>query len=116
MVYPTCGFSKHCYPKELPPKQLMSFPDYDAALHRALELCGVQPDYWDIFGHQRFATQQTKIAILNALGIDCTSQQTLEQSIDAKLLSVASRVLPPCAVVGSSGTIELHVPMENHCD
>jgi 4-alpha-glucanotransferase len=94
----------------------MAFHDYDAALHRALELCGVHPDYWDIFGHQRYAPQQTKIAILSALGIDCTSQQTLEQSIDARLLSVVSRVLPPCAVVGAAGTVELHVPIENQCD
>ena len=91
----------------------MSFPDYDAALHHALHLCGVQSDYWDIFGHQRYATQPTKIAILSALGIDCTNQQTLEQSIDARLLSVVSRVLPPCVVAGASGTIELHVPVGN---
>jgi hypothetical protein len=93
----------------------MSFHDYDAALHRALELCGIQADYWDIFGHQRYATRETKIAILTALGIDCTSQQTLEQSIDAKLLAVVGRVLPPCAVVGVSGTVDLHVPIENQC-
>ena len=93
----------------------MSFHDYDAALHRALELYGVQPDYWDIFGHQRYATQQPKIAILSALGIDCANQQTLEQSIDARMLSVVGRVLPPCAVVGASGTVDLHVPIENQC-
>ncbi len=94
----------------------MSFHDYDAALHRALELCGVQPDYWDIFGHQRYATQETKTAILGALGIDCTTQQTLEQSIENRLLSKVTLVLPPCAVVGASGTVDLHVPIENRCD
>ncbi len=41
----------------------MFFPDYDAALHYALQLCGVQSEYWDIFGHQRFASHQTKAAI-----------------------------------------------------
>ena len=94
----------------------MAFPNYDAALHRALELCGVQAEYWDIFGKQRFATPQTKTAVLSALGIDCSNQQTLEQSIDARLATVTSRVLPPCAVVGASGAIELHVPIENQCD
>ena len=93
----------------------MSFPDYDAALHRALEICGVQPDYWDIFGHQRYATHQTKIAILSALGIDCANQWSLEHSIDERLLSVVSHVLPPCAVVGAFGTVDLHVPLENQC-
>ncbi len=94
----------------------MSFPNYDAALHRALELCGVQAEYWDIFGKQRFAPHQTKTAILGALGIDCSNQQSLERSIDARVVAVASRVLPPCAVVGASGAIELHVPIENQCD
>ena len=93
----------------------MHFPDYDAALHRALELCGVQAGYWDIFGHQRFASHQTKAAILGALGIDCSNQETLERCIDARLLSMAGRVLPPCAVVGASGSIDLHVPVENQC-
>jgi 4-alpha-glucanotransferase len=93
----------------------MSFPDYAAALHHALQLCGVQADYWDIFGHQRYASEQTKIAILSALGINCTSQQTLEHSIDARLLSVVGRALPPCAVVSSYGTVDLHVPIENQC-
>jgi len=102
--------------EKYPIKQFMPYPSYDAALHHALELCGVQPDYWDIFGHQRHATQQTKIAILSALGVDCTDQQTLEQSIDARLLAVVSRVLPPCAVVGTSGSVDLHVPAGNQCD
>src|SRR5579872_3724567 len=93
----------------------MSFPNYDDALHRALELCGVQAEYWDIFGHQRHASHQTKTAILGVLGIDCTNQETLERSIDARVLSVVSRVLPPCAVVDVSGTVDLHVPIENQC-
>ncbi len=94
----------------------MFFNDYDAALNRALELCGVQTDYWDIFGHQRYATQETKAAILGALGMNCNDQQSLEQSIDGRLLSAVSRVLPPCAVVGAAGTVHLHVPIENQCD
>jgi 4-alpha-glucanotransferase len=94
----------------------MSFHDYDAALHRALDLCGVQPDYWDIFGHQRFATHETKVAILGALGMDCSSQQSLEQSIDSRVLAVVSRVLPPCVVTGAAGAIDVHISAENHCD
>ena len=94
----------------------MAFSDYDAALHSALELCGVQSDYWDIFGKQRFASHQTKSAILGALGIDCSNQQTLEHSIDSRMLAVVGRVLPPSAVVGASGTVNLHIPIENQCD
>jgi 4-alpha-glucanotransferase len=93
----------------------MSFPNYDTALHHAMELCGVQSDYWDIFGHQRYASHQTKAAILGALGIDCSNQETLERSMDERLLRITSRVLPPCAVVGPGGTIDLHAPVENQC-
>ena len=93
----------------------MPFPNYDAALYRALELCGVQSEYWDIFGQQRHASHQTKTSILSALGIDCSNQQTLEASIDARLLSLVSHVLPPCAVVGATGTVDLHIPIENQC-
>jgi 4-alpha-glucanotransferase len=90
----------------------MAYPNYDAALHHAMELCGVQSDYWDIFGHQRYATHQTKAAILGALGIDCSSQQSLERCIGERLLAMASRVLPVCAVVGADGLIDVHVPIE----
>jgi 4-alpha-glucanotransferase len=94
----------------------MTFPHYDAALDYALELCGVQREFWDIFGHQRHASYETKAAILSALGIDCSNQESLQRSIDAKLLATVSRVLPWCAVVGTGGIIELHVPIENQCD
>jgi 4-alpha-glucanotransferase len=94
----------------------MPSPEYNAALSTALDICGVQPDFWDIFGHQRFASEETKRAILSALGIDCTNTRTLRDSIDARMLGIAGRVLPPCTVTGQSGSIPLHVPIENECD
>ena len=93
----------------------MAFPDYDAALHRALEICGVQADYWDIFGKQRRATHQTKAAILSALGIDCSNQESLERSIDCQILDIVGRVLPPCSVIGQSGHIDVHIPADHRC-
>jgi 4-alpha-glucanotransferase len=91
-------------------------PEYDAALHSALELFGVQPDFWDIFGRQRFASAETKQAILTALGVDCASAQSLEKAIDSRLLATAGRVLPPCTVTGQAGSVRLHVPIENQCE
>ena len=40
----------------------MSVPDYDAALNHALDTCGVQADFWDIFGRHRRASQGTKLS------------------------------------------------------
>jgi 4-alpha-glucanotransferase len=94
----------------------MPFSDYDSALNRALELCGVQAEYWDIFGKQRFASQETKRAILSALGMNCSNREALDASVDNWLLASVGRILPPCAVVGQSGVILLHVPAENRCD
>lgn len=89
---------------------------YDAALRRALELCGVQTQFWDIFGRERHASAETKTAILGALGIDCTDTRTIENTIDLRLLSVVGRILPPCSVIGTGGSIQLNIPAENHCD
>lgn len=94
----------------------MPSPEYDAALSAALGICEVQSDFWDIFGHQRFASEETKRAILGALGIDCASTESIARSLDARTLGIVGRVLPPCTVTGQSGSIPLHVPIENQCD
>lgn len=102
---------------ELTPKRHLFMPSSvsDAVLHRALELLGVQAEYWDIFGKQRHASPETKASILRALGLDCSNEQTLLDSLDRRLLAVVSRVLPVCSVVGAEGTVQLHVPVENEC-
>ena len=94
------------------------------ALSFAAERNGVQQDFWDIFGHRHFTEPETNRAILTALGLDCTSEDSLRASFDRQEAADNARLLPPVLVVSENeplrlpGNLKLEIVTEQgirHC-
>ena len=79
----------------------------DDALRFAAERNGVQQDFWDIFGHRHFTEPETNRAILTALGLDCTSEDSLRASFDRQEAADNARLLPPVLVVSENEPLRL---------
>ena len=71
----------------------------DDVLRHTAEQCGVQQEFWDIFGRPHRTTPATNQAILTAIGFDCSNEATLEASISARAASRWRDPLPPALVV-----------------
>jgi 4-alpha-glucanotransferase len=90
----------------------------DDALRYAAERNGVQQDFWDIFGHRHFTEPETNRAILTALALDCTSEDSLRSSLAAREAAEQARSLPPVLVVseneplGLPGNLDLEIVTE----
>lgn len=84
----------------------------DDALRNAAERFGVQQDYWDIFGKQHFTEPETNRAILTAIGLDCTSEESLQSSRGRRGAAETSRPLPPVMVIGVNEP--LRIPVSSH--
>lgn len=88
------------------------------ALRDAAERNGVQQDFWDIFGRRHFTDPETNRAILTALGIDCTSEETLRASMARREEAERARPLPPVMVVSENapwqipGDLDLEIVTE----
>src|SRR5574340_546334 len=47
-------------------------------------LCGILPEYWDIFGKRHIATPETKLAMLRAMKLQIESDDDIVREIDEK--------------------------------
>ena len=47
-------------------------------------LCGIIPEYWDIFGKRHIATPETKLAMLRAMKLQIESEDDIVREIDEK--------------------------------
>ncbi len=79
----------------------------DDALRYAAERNGVQQDFWDIFGHRHFTGPETNRAILTALGLDCTSEESLRASLAQREADANARPLPPVLVISENAPLRL---------
>lgn len=75
------------------------------AIRALAEKCGVQQQFWDVFGKEHTTDIETNTAILKSLGYDCGSEDSLKTS--AAQHSHAERALPPVMVVGQGEAISL---------
>ena len=53
----------------------------DALINELSGLCGIVPEYWDIFGNKHIASIETKKAVLKAMRIDADSEEELMKEI-----------------------------------
>jgi len=83
----------------------------DDAIRKAAERCGVQQQFWDIFGKPHVTTPDTNQAILTALGFDVSSEAGLAASLARREAEETRRVLPHVLVV--SGTKPLRLPVDS---
>jgi len=74
-------------------------------LDRLADLYGIEPHYFDIWGHRHDTTPETKAAMLKALGLRTGSAAEISESLHATLQRQWRRPLPPTIVATSGETI-----------
>jgi len=79
----------------------------DDVIRAAAERCGVQQEFWDIFGKPHITEPETNRDILSSLGFDCSSETALTASLAQREAEQESRALPPVLVVSVSAPIEI---------
>src|SRR5271154_47419 len=82
--------------------------NYEDALGRAAAECGVDHQYWDIFGHSHEASLDALKTILGALGWDIVSVESIDAKRAQMFASLHTAVLQQTVVVGDS---ERFVPL-----
>src|ERR1700761_901381 len=82
--------------------------DYASALETAAEECGIYREYWDILHQRREASPDVLRRILETLGWDVSSLETLERERAARFRAAMTEILPRTAVVSEA---EKSVPL-----
>lgn len=72
---------------------------YEAWLDDLAGLCGIVPEYYDIFGKKHAASQETNKAILAAMGLKVDSVEDLEREYYARLWKHWKGFVQPVAVI-----------------
>jgi len=89
--------------------------DYPQLLDEAARLWRIDPDYWDIWGHKHITSDETKQAILKAMGVRVESAESLRESIEERRRKEWTRLAPPCMVADQEHDpieLHLHVPAD----
>jgi 4-alpha-glucanotransferase len=76
-----------------------SAANYEDALARAADECGIYRDYWDIFHKRHEVSPAVRAGILKGLGWDVTSTESLDSERRARLRAALLNALPKTAVV-----------------
>ncbi len=76
----------------------MTFHSYEDALNHAAQQCGIEPEFWDIFGNRHVASTETKRTIVEALGMDAGSQAGIEGALRTGNETSASDLIERCRV------------------
>ncbi len=78
----------------MPPPQIVFEPShsYEDALHKAADEWGIEREFWDIFGKRHVPSAAIESRILSALGMDTSSQKTIE---DQRIRRFQRRVMLP---------------------
>jgi 4-alpha-glucanotransferase len=82
-------------------------------------LLGIIPEYYDIKGNLHRTSLETRMAILSALGIDPTSQVSLETEIERRRFEPWLKIIEPVHVLSVSEKpfrIPLYLPLEDNSD
>ena len=88
---------------------------FEQLLDRAASLCGIEPGFWDIWGHYHETTVEARQAILRALGMDASSPAELERALALRTRAEWTRLVAPAVVAGESPVAELplQIPAES---
>jgi len=88
---------------------------FEQLLDRAASAFGIDPGFWDIWGHYHTTTAEAKQAILRSLGFAADNLEELERSLAARVRREWERLLPPAVVARESAETELvlNVPAES---
>jgi 4-alpha-glucanotransferase len=73
---------------------------YEDALHKAAEEWGIEREFWDIFGKRHVASAAMESRILAALGLDTSSQASIEGERIWRFQGRAAPVIQPVSITG----------------
>jgi (1->4)-alpha-D-glucan 1-alpha-D-glucosylmutase len=79
-----------------------------SALDQLCAKCGIEPAYWDIWGNERRASDETRLALLNAMGVRIAGPAEAEAALRAIEDDEWRSVLPPVQVT-RHGTVETEI-------
>ncbi len=85
--------------------QLVEFQratDYENALSKAADECGIEREYWDIFSNRREVSGQVRGKILDALGWDTSSFETIEHRRRERFEEAYAQPLAKTVVISES--------------
>jgi 4-alpha-glucanotransferase len=88
---------------------------YEELINELSELCGIIPEYWDIFGNKHVTPIETKKAILKAMKLDIYSDESIKNEIYAQKARPWNRFLEHVKVISVNEQpfkISIHVPVE----
>lgn len=85
----------------------------EEALNRAAALCGVEHEYWDIFGRHHPTPPSVKQAILTSMGVDASSVESLDGAVEERLWRAWNRVGPATIVMGEEEAAEVKVNLDS---
>ncbi len=88
--------------------------NYDELINQLSDICGIVPEYWDIFGNRHIAAIDTKKAILKAMKIDVGSAESLAAALGKEQCKPWSSFIEPVKVLSVNAqpfTIAAYVPV-----
>ncbi|MCE5312679.1 MAG: 4-alpha-glucanotransferase [Nitrospiraceae bacterium] len=72
---------------------------YIELINRLSELCGIIPEYWDIFGTRHVAEVETKKAVLNSMGFKTDTAEIIQAEINKITSAAAKRFIEPVYIL-----------------
>src|ERR1700674_163831 len=79
----------------------------------AARLWGIEQRFWDIWGIEHLASPEIQKAILRSLGVDASSDESLQNAIGERKRRDSGRPLPATIVINqSAGTLPTAVPAD----
>ncbi|WP_333654862.1 4-alpha-glucanotransferase [Dissulfurispira sp.] len=87
----------------------------DELINELADICGIIPEYWDIFGNKHITPIETKKAILKAMKLDIDSDESIKNEIYAQKARPWNRFAEHVKVISASDQpfkISIHVPVE----
>ncbi len=88
---------------------------FEQLLDRAASLYGIEPYFWDIWGHKHEITLEAKQALLRARGVAAGSAAEIEQSLARRARAEWQQLLPPAVVVTIAAETELPLNVAANC-
>ena len=90
-------------------------PIPDELINELAELCGIIPEYWDIFGNKHTVSIETQKAILRVMRLNIDSEENIQEGIVELKVRPWNGLIEPVKVVSANDqslAIPIYIPIE----
>lgn len=90
-------------------------PSYDELINELSELCGILPEYWDIFGKKHITSIETKKSMLRAMKLKIDSVEDILKEINERRYKPWKSFIEPVHVVSVNDQplkIPVYIPIQ----